>query len=316
MISLVSVIVLVGTIGYFSLKSPEDIIQGQVDCDSYRVSCKLPGRVVDIRVKEGDYVHVGDTLAIIQIPEVTAQEQVMQATGEAAAAVSDMAHRGTRSEVVQTAEDVLKQAQAAASIAQKTFKRMDNLYKEGVISAQKRDEAQAAYDATQAQVSAAEAQLRMAKKGLRKEERTAAGKQAQAAKHAVDVVKGLLKETVQIATVEGEVSDVYVLEGELVGLGSPIMSISLLHELWGTFNVREDQLTDMKIGKQVNAFVPAFHKIVPMQVFYVKDQGSYAAWRATKSTGQYDLKTFEVKMRPVKPLDGLRPGMSLILKND
>lgn len=310
-----AVVFLVGILGFFFLGKTDEVIQGQVDCDDYRVSSKLPARVVEIRVKEGDYVHVGDTLAILQVPEVKAQEQAAQATDEAAKAISDMSINGNRQEVIGTAREVYRQAVAAAEIAQKTFMRMDNLYKEGVITAQKRDEAQAAFKATQAQVAAAKEQLKLAQDGSREEEKRAAAKQAQAAGHAVDVVKGLLKETVQISAVEGEVSDVYSHEGELVGMGSPIMSISLIKDMWGSFNVREDQFNGMKIGSVIHAFVPAFNKTIRMKVYYVKDQGSYAAWRATKNTGQYDLKTLEVKARPVDKIDGLRPGMSLVLKN-
>ena len=310
-----AVVFLVGILGFFFLGKTDEVIQGQVDCDDYRVSSKLPARVVEIRVKEGDYVHVGDTLAILQVPEVKAQEQAAQATDEAAKAISDLSNNGNRQEVIGTAREVYRQAVAAAEIAQKTFMRMDNLYKEGVITAQKRDEAQAAFKATQAQVAAAKEQLRLAQDGSREEEKRAAAKQAQAAGHAVDVVKGLLKETVQISAVEGEVSDVYSHEGELVGMGSPIMSISLIKDMWGSFNVREDQFNGMKIGSVIHAFVPAFNKTIRMKVYYVKDQGSYAAWRATKNSGQYDLKTLEVKARPIDKIDGLRPGMSLVLKN-
>lgn len=310
-----AVVFLVGILGFFFLGKTDEVIQGQVDCDDYRVSSKLPARVVEIRVKEGDYVHVGDTLAILQVPEVKAQEQAAQATDEAAKAISDMSNNGNRQEVIGTAREVYRQAVAAAEIAQKTFMRMDNLYKEGVITAQKRDEAQAAFKATQAQVAAAKEQLKLAQDGSREEEKRAAAKQAQAAGHAVDVVKGLLKETVQISAVEGEVSDVYSHEGELVGMGSPIMSISLIKDMWGSFNVREDQFNGMKIGSVIHAFVPAFNKTIRMKVYYVKDQGSYAAWRSTKNSGQYDLKTLEVKARPIDKIDGLRPGMSLVLKN-
>ena len=117
-----------------------------------------------------------------------------------------------------------------------------------------------------------------------------------------------------MAQVEGEVSEVYPKVGELLGLGSPIMSISELSDQWGTFNIREDQLKGMKIGTTFSVFVPAFNKEMRMKVYYVKDQGSYAVWKATKTTGQYDLKTFEVRARPLTKMEGLRPGMSLILK--
>ena len=118
----------------------------------------------------------------------------------------------------------------------------------------------------------------------------------------------------QIAQVEGEVSDIYPNVGELVGTGSPIMSISVMSDMWGTFNVREDQLSGMKVGSEFTAYSPAFKKDIKMKVYYLKDQGSYAVWKATKSNGQYDLKTFEVKARPVGKTDGLRPGMTLVIK--
>jgi HlyD family secretion protein len=143
----------------------------------------------------------------------------------------------------------------------------------------------------------------------------AAAAQVGRAKGAVNEVNSYIHETVQIAQMEGEVSDVYPKVGELVGTGSPIMSIAVMQDMWGTFNVREDQLNGIQVGTEINAFVPAFDKTIKMKVYYLKDQGSYAVWKATKANGQYDLKTFEVKARPVDKLEGLRPGMSLIIKD-
>lgn len=267
-------------------------------------------------MKEGDYVHVGDTLAILEVPEVSAQQRVAEATKDAATAMSDMADNGARKEQIRGAYELWQQAEAALTIAEKSYKRVQHLFDEGVMSAQKRDEAFAAYKATEAQVRAAKSQYDLAKNGARQEEKRAAAKQAQAAKGAVDVVKSLLKETVQVSQVEGEVSDVYPKVGELVGIGSPIMSISIMKDMWGTFNVREDQLKGMKVGSVFTAFSPAFNKDIKMKVYYIKDQGSYAVWKATKANGQYDLKTFEVKARPLQKFDGLRPGMSLIIKEE
>ena len=119
----------------------------------------------------------------------------------------------------------------------------------------------------------------------------------------------------QIAQTEGEVSEVYPKVGELIGTGAPIMSISIMNDIWGTFNVREDQLQGMNNGDTFTAYCPAFNKDIKMKVYYIKDQGSYAVWKATKSNGQYDLKTFEVRARPIEKTNGLRPGMSLILKD-
>jgi HlyD family secretion protein len=154
----------------------------------------------------------------------------------------------------------------------------------------------------------------MAMNGARQEEKLAAQAQVNRAKGAVQEVKSYINETVQLAQMEGEVSNIYPKVGELVGTGSPIMTISMMQDLWGTFNVREDQLNGMQIGTELTAFVPAFNKDVKMKVYHMKDQGSYAVWKATKANGQYDLKTFEVKARPVEALEGLRPGMSLIVK--
>jgi HlyD family secretion protein len=166
----------------------------------------------------------------------------------------------------------------------------------------------------EAQMKAAQSQYDMAVNGARMEDKMAAAAQVGRARGAVQEVNSYIHETVQIAQMEGEVADVYPKVGELVGTGSPIMSIAVMDDMWGTFNVREDQLNGMKVGSEFSAFVPAFNKEVKMKVYYLKDQGSYAVWKATKTNGQYDLKTFEVKARPVEKLDGLRPGMSLIIK--
>lgn len=313
-VAFISVVVVVALIGFFTLGRSEEIIQGEVEVTEYRISCKLPGRILQLRVEEGDYVHVGDTLAILETPEVEAQQRIAEATQGAANAMKEMADNGARKEQIQGAYQLLQQAIVARDISQKSYKRVQNLFDEGVVSAQKRDEAYAAYKATEAQVLAAQSQYDMAKNGARMEEKEAAAKQAQAAKGAVDIVKSLLKETVQVATEEGEVSEIYPKVGELVGMGSPIMTIAVMKDLWGTFNVREDQLQGLKVGDELTAFSPAFNKDVKMKVFYIKDQGSFAVWKATKANGQYDLKTFEIKARPINAFDGLRPGMSLIVR--
>lgn len=308
------VVAVVAVIGSMSIKQEPETIQGQVEVSEYRVSSKVPGRILEIRVKEGDYVNVGDTLAILDAPEVRAKMTQAQSAENAAAAMDEMANNGARQEQVRGAFAVLQQAKAGLEIAQKSYNRVQRLYDEGVMTAQKRDEAFANYKALEAQVKAAQSQYDMARNGARSEEKKAAAAQVNRAKGAVAEVNSYIHETMQIAQMAGEVSDVYPKVGELVGTGSPIMSVSLMNDIWGTFNVREDQLNGMKVGSIVTAFVPAFKKEIRMKVYYIKDQGSYAVWKATKSNGQYDLKTFEVKARPIDKLEGLRPGMSLILK--
>jgi HlyD family secretion protein len=313
-IGFVAVVIIVAVIGYLALDRDPDIIQGQVEVTEYRVSSKVPGRILELRVKEGDYVKAGDTLAIIDAPEVRAKMEQAQSAQSAAAALELKAQNGARKEQIQGAYSVLQQAKAGYEIAEKSYNRIQRLYDEGVMSAQKRDEVYANYKAMEAQMKAAQSQYDMAVNGARMEDKLAAAAQVGRAKGAVNEVTSYIHETVQIAQKEGEVADVYPKVGELVGTGSPIMSIAVMDDMWGTFNVREDQLNGMQVGSEFTVFVPAFNKDVKMKVYFMKDQGSYAVWKATKANGQYDLKTFEVKARPTEKIDGLRPGMSLIIK--
>jgi len=311
----IAVVIIVAIIGFLALDRDPDIIQGQVEVTEYRVSSKVPGRILELRVSEGDYVKAGDTLAILDAPEVRAKMEQARSAENAAAALELKAQNGARKEQIQGAYSVLQQAKAGYEIAEKSYQRIQRLYDEGVMSAQKRDEVYANYKAMEAQMKAAQSQYDMAVNGARMEDKMAAAAQVGRAKGAVQEVNSYIHETVQIAQKEGEVSNIYPKVGELVGTGSPIMSIAVMDDMWGTFNVREDQLNGMQVGSEFTVFVPAFNKDIKMKVYYLKDQGSYAVWRATKSNGQYDLKTFEVKARPVEKLDGLRPGMSLIIKN-
>ena len=310
----VAVVIIVAVIGFLALDRDPDVIQGQVEVSEYRVSSKVPGRILELRVKEGDFVKAGDTLAILDAPEVRAKMEQARSAENAAAALELKAQNGARKEQIQGAYSVLQQAKAGFEIAEKSYNRIQRLYDEGVMSAQKRDEVYANYKAMEAQMKAAQSQYDMAVNGARMEDKLAAAAQVGRAKGAVQEVNSYIHETVQIAQKEGEVANIYPKVGELVGTGSPIMSIAVMDDMWGTFNVREDQLNGMKVGSEFTAFVPAFNKEIKMKVYFLKDQGSYAVWKATKSNGQYDLKTFEVKARPVEKLDGLRPGMSLIIK--
>ena len=313
-IGFAAVVIIVALIGFFTLGRDPELIQGQVEVSEYRVSSKVPGRILEIRVSEGDFVHAGDTLAIIDAPEVKAKMKQAQGVQDGAAALDDMAKNGARKEMVQSAFQLLQQAKAGLEIAEKSYNRVQRLFDEGVMSAQKRDEAYAMFKASEAQVKAAQSQYDMAVNGARSEEKRAAQAQLERAKGAVQEVNAYIGETVQVAQMDGEVSSIYPKVGELVGTGSPIMTISMMNDMWGTFNVREDQLNDIQMGAEITAYVPAFDKEIKMKVYHMKDQGSYAVWKATKANGQYDLKTFEVKARPVEKFEGLRPGMSLIIK--
>jgi len=310
----IAVVIIVAIIGFLALDRTPDIIQGQVEVTEYRVSSKVPGRILELRVSEGDYVKAGDTLAILDAPEVRAKMEQARSAESAAAALELKAQNGARKEQIQGAYSVLQQAKAGYEIAEKSYQRIQRLYDEGVMSAQKRDEVYANYKAMEAQMKAAQSQYDMAVNGARMEDKLAASAQVGRAKGAVQEVNSYIHETVQVAQKDGEVANIYPKVGELVGTGSPIMSIAVMDDMWGTFNVREDQLNGMKVGSEFSVFVPAFNKDIRMKVYYLKDLGSYSVWKATKANGQYDMKTFEVKARPVEKLDGLRPGMTLVIK--
>lgn len=309
-----TVVVIVALIGFLALDRTPEVIQGQVEVEEYRVSSKVPGRIAELRVKEGDHVSAGETLAIIDAPEVQAKLAQAQSAKDAASAVEQLAQNGARKEQIEGAYQLYQQAKAALEIAEKSYKRVQNLYDEGVVTAQKRDEALAGYKATEAQMKAAKSQYDMAVNGSRAEEKKAASAQVSRAQGAISEVNSYIDETVQTAQMAGEVSAVYPKIGELVGTGTPIMSIAIMDNVWGTFNIREDQLNDIKIGSELTVYVPSFDKEIKMKVYHIKDQGSYAVWKATKASGQYDLKTFEVKARPVGKVEGLRPGMSLVIR--
>ena len=271
-----AVVVIVALIGFLALGRDPDIIQGQVEVSEYRVSSKVPGRILELRVKEGDFVKAGDTLAILDAPEVRAKMSQAQGAESAAAALELKAQNGARKEQIQGAFSVLQQAKAGYEIAEKSYNRVQRLFDEGVMSAQKRDEAFANYKAMEAQMKAAQSQYDMAVNGARMEDKMAASAQVNRAKGAVQEVNSYIHETVQIAQKEGEVTDIYPKIGELVGTGSPIMSIAMMDDMWGTFNVREDQLNGMQVGSEFTVFVPAFNKEVKMKVYHLKDQGSFA----------------------------------------
>lgn len=309
------VVVLVAIAGMYAFSTEDETIQGQADVDEYRVSSKVPARVLEIRVKEGQYVHAGDTLALLEAPDIAAKLNQAQAAEEAAAAQSRKAEKGAREEQIRAAYEMWQKAKAGVDVAEKSYARVKRLYDQGVTTAQKLDEVTAQRDAAIATERAAKSQYDMAVNGAEREDKEAAAAVVSRAKGAVAEVNSYVDETVLIASHDGEITDIYPQVGELVGSGSPIMSVSLTDDIWVTFNVREDHLSRFAMGKEVEATVPALgDKAVRLKVFYMKDLGSYAAWKATKTTGQFDMRTFQVKASPVKPIEGLRPGMSVITK--
>ena len=317
LIALIVIIVVLALIGLFLLKPEPQIIQGQAEATQVRVSGKLPGRVVEFMVEEGQHVLAGDTLVHIHSSLVEAKLSQAEAMETVAKAQNKKVDSGTRVELLNSAYDMWQQAQAGLTIAKKTYERMQSLYKKGVVSEQKRDEAEAAYKAMVATESAAKSQYEMAKAGAQAEDKSAAAAMVAAAQGSVAEVESILSDSYLTAPTDGEISDIFPNVGELVSLGAPIMNVLKLDDMWVSFNVREDLLENLTMVAEVLAIIPALeNKEVTLKVFYIRDMGSYAVWRATKVTGQYDAKTFQVKARPVEPVDNLRPGMSVLLKRD
>lgn len=314
-LTLLGVIALVAVVGFFMLRKGPEIIQGQAEVDEYRVSSKVPGRILEFRVKEGQTVQAGDTLAILEAPDIAAKMEQARAAEAAAQAQNEKAIKGARQEQIQAAYEMWQKAQAGVDIAEKSYKRVKNLFEQGVMPAQKLDEVTAQRNAAIATEKAAKAQYTMAKNGAEREDKMAAAALVERAKGAVAEVESYVKETFLIAQAAGEVSEIFPKVGELVGTGAPIMNIAILKDMWVTFNVREDLLKNLTMGAEFEAIVPALdNKAIKLKVDYMKDLGTYAAWKATKTTGQFDLKTFEVRARPMEIVEGLRPGMSVIIK--
>lgn len=310
----VFVVAALAIIGFLFINKPDEILQGQAEATSVRVSGKLPGRVVEFYVHEGDMVHKGDTLVHIHSSLAEAKLQQARAMETAAQAVDKKVDAGTRSQIVQSAYQVWQQAQAAVGISKKTYDRMQNLFSEGVVSEQKRDEAKAAYDAAVAGAAAAKSQYELAKQGPQSEDKTQAAAMVTVAKGGVAEVESVLEDQYLTAPCDGQVDVIFPNVGELVALGAPIMNVLRIDDKWVTFNVREDKLKDFTMGKELTVDIPALDKEAKVKIYYVRDLGSYATWHATKTTGDWDSKTFEIKARPLEALPDLRPGMTVLIR--
>lgn len=299
-----------------SMPERQETIQGMAETTDYRVSSKVPARVLKICVAEGDHVHAGDTLVIMEAPDVEAKLSQAEAAVSVAAAQEEKTRNGTRQEQIQQAYEMWQKAIAGKDIAEKTYRRVNRLFESGVLAEQKRDETKAQYDAMVATEQAAHSQYDMAKNGARNEDRLASEAQVRRAKGAVREISSYINETVLTASADGEVTEIFPEVGELVGTGAPIMNVACTDDVWFTFNIREDLLPGIMVGNHAEVYLPAFDTTVVVRITKMKDVGSFAVWKATKALNDYDLKTFEVKARPLKPLNinGVRSGMSAVMK--
>ena len=314
-VALIAIILLIAILGYIVTKPKPLVIQGEAEASEYRVSGKVPGRIEEIYVKEGQRVQKGDTIARIDSPEVRAKLAQASAARDAARAQSLKARNGARSEQITGAYELYQQALVQEEVMRKSLDRVQRLYDQKVIAAQKYDETKAKYDAAVAQTKAAKSQYEMALNGARSEDKAAAQALVNQAEGAVMEVESYLGELYLVSPTDGIVSAIYPKVGELVGTGAPVASITDTGDLWFTFNIREDYLHGLKEGDVLTVMLPALDgREVSAVVNYRAVRESYATWKATKETGLYDAKTFEVRAVPQEPLEGVLPGMSAIVK--
>ena len=315
LISLVVVLIVIGVAGFFASRPRPMTIQGEAEATEYRISGKVPGRIETLFVREGSEVRKGDTLVFIDSPEVRAKLAQASAAREAAMAQSRKANNGARREQIAGAYQVWQSAIVQEDIMKKSCDRMQKLYEQKVISAQKYDEVKAKYDASVTQTLAAKSQYDMALNGARVEDKEAALALVHQADGAILEVTGYMNELYLTSPADGIVSAVYPKAGELVGQGAPIMAVTDLADVWFTFNIREDYLHGMKVGDGIRVQIPALDgRECDATINYITVRESYATWKATKEIGQYDAKTFEVRAVPEEKVEGLLPGMTAILK--
>lgn len=304
--------------GLIKMTAPVPLVfQAQVEAREVDVAAKVPGRIRAVLVREGDWVVAGDILFELDSPELTAKMAQANAGRDAAAAMSDKANTGAREEEIRMAEFTWASAQSAAELAQTTFTRFDSLYKEGLISEQKHDEAQTSANASNDVARAARAQYDMAVNGARAQDKSAALALVAQADGLIAEVSAYSAETRLIAPISGEVTQVLVDPGELAPTGFPVITLIDLNDTWVVLNVREDHLVNFQMDTKLDGLVPALgDKNISLSVYYIAPQADFATWRATRYSSGYDIKTFEVRLRSSSVIDGLRPGMSVLLAVD
>jgi HlyD family secretion protein len=313
---IVLVIMGISQLQQFATQPREQFLQGQMEARRVLVAGKVPGRIERLLVHEGDVVYKDSLVAVISSPEIEAKKMQAQGALGAAKAQASKARNGARSEDITALKAMADRAQEAATFAKNTYNRVQKLYNEGVLPLQKRDEAETQMKATQSAADAARAQYNQAVAGARSEDKAAANALVMQAKGANAEVDAYLEETKIRTPITGEVSLKLAEEGEVVGSGMPIIAVTDLNDSWAVFHLREDYLKNVSKGKKFYLQVPALDKTIEMTVSYIASVGDYATWRSSKESSGFDLKTFEVRLRPTHKVENLRPGMSVLLPVD
>ena len=314
--ALIAIVLAVGIVGFILSRPKEALLQGEAEATEYRVSGKVPGRIEAFLADEGQQVRKGDTLVVIDSPEIRSKIAEANAARAAAQAQRNKAYNGAQKEQIAGAYELWQKALVGENVMAKSYERIKTLHEQKVVSDQKYDEVEAQYQAACATTRAAKSQYDMAVAGARQEDKDAAVALVERANAAVELVNSYLDEITLTSPADGIVTARYPKVGELVGQGSPIMTVQDLGDMWFTFNIREDQLHSMKNGDKVQLRIPALdNREVTATVYYMVVRESYATWRATKEQGEFDCRTFEVRVRPDSEIEGLRPGMSALMIN-
>ena len=310
-------VTIVSVIGMILLDRKPVVLQGQIEATEIRISGKLPGRIDRFLVEEGERVAAGDTLVVINSPEALAKYEQVQALEDVAVYQNQKIDDGTRRQIVESMKQLWVKAKADLKLARTTRERIESLYRDSVVTSQRKDEVEALYKAAQAGERAAYEQYQMALDGAQKQDRESARSLVNAARGVVGEVSALLQDARLVAPETGQIAAIYPKRGELVGAGTPIMSLVVLEDAHAVLNIREDLLPHFKMGETFRADVPALsQKGVVFRINYISPLGSNATWRSTKQTGSYDLRTFELHALPEPQLEGLRPGMSVLVNMD
>lgn len=315
-IAVVVIIAVVALVGWYLKRSEPTIIQGTVECTTYKASSKIAGRIEEMKVEQGDHVTKGQLLYVLSTPELDAKLRQAEAVKSAATALDQKALAGARVQQIEAALNMWQKAQAGKELAQKTYDRVKALYDKGVVPEQKFDEADANYRAMVATEMAAKAQYDFAVAGASKEDKDAAAAQVQQAEGVVSEVESYISDAMVYAPVDGEVSTIIAEQGELVGTGYPVVAILDTTDTWVTFNIKETLLPKITVGMKMTAYVPALDRNVELEVTYISVQADFATWSATRTQGSFDIRTFAVKARPVTDVENIRPGMSVLVNWD
>ena len=313
-ISIIIIAILVLTSIWFFIKPKQVVLQGRIEAKEIYLSAKIPTRIKTFNVIEGTSVKKGQLLATLESPEIVAKMQQALAAQEAAKAQKDKAVNGARVEEIRAAKSVLEKATAAANVMNKTYNRIHNLFKDGLVSQQQKDEVFAKKQAALSDQIAAQNMYQMALNGARKEDVTAAKALLKRADGAVNEVEDYSNERYIVSPINAEVINFLPEEGELISAGYPVVHLVDLINSYAVINIKETYLSNFKKNAEFEATIPALeNKKIKFKVYYIAPLGEYATWNATKATGDFDVRTFEIKASPINKEPDLRPGMSILI---